>query len=44
VDQFGRKSETTRVIARLQFKIGTFASPGADKLDEPAVAADPRHR
>lgn len=34
VDQVGRKSETTRVITCLQFKICTFARAGADQFDK----------
>jgi hypothetical protein len=40
VDRVGRKSETTRVIARLQFEIRAFASTAADEFDKPARAPD----
>lgn len=40
MDQFGRKSETTRVIASLQLKICTLARAGADQLDKPSMTAD----
>jgi hypothetical protein len=38
VDQLGRKSETTRVIARLQLEICTFARSRADEFNQPAGA------
>jgi hypothetical protein len=44
VGQVGRKSETTRVIARLQLEICAFPGTTADQLDKPAVPADARHR
>ena len=43
VDKVGRKSEMTRVIARLQFEIRAFAGAAADQLDKPARAADARN-
>ena len=45
VDQSGRKSETTRVIASLQLEISTIpAALGVDQFNKPAVAADARNR
>src|SRR5258708_8284801 len=44
VGQVGRKSETTRFIARFQDELRAFSGAAADQLDEPARPADPRHR
>ena len=44
VDQVGRKSETTRCIACLQFEIRALARTGADEFNKPAMPADAGHR
>ena len=44
VDNVGRKTEMTLVIARLQFEICALASAAADQLDQPARSADGRDR
>jgi len=43
VDKVGRKTEMTRVIARLQFESRAFAGTAADQFNKPARAADTRH-
>jgi hypothetical protein len=43
VDKVGRKTEMTRVIARLQLKIGALAGAATDQLDQPARPPDPRN-
>ena len=43
VDKVGRKTEMTRVIARLQFKIRALAGAATDQFDQPARPADARN-
>src|ERR1700688_4294657 len=44
VDRVGRKSETTRDIACLHYKISTLARPATNEFDLPARPADPGDR
>jgi hypothetical protein len=43
VDKVGRKSETTRVIARLQFEIRAFAGAATDEFDQPSRPTNARN-
>jgi hypothetical protein len=44
VDKVGRKTEMTRVIARLQFEISALAGAATDQLDQPTRPTDTRDR